>query len=191
LRLVFSNIVAILGGFLPVTAVAGVVLIVIALRGRSELPRVHFFVRLAILLRHGASMYTLLILCAHVVMFTIMITRHPPVYYYPDHRHWYYPFPAMAILLFGLVLALNAMLRGLRSSERRVVQGVLLVIIVGNLVSLPGYRDIMLHGPWYGPVHEFSQQLKEFLHFGQADPALEPDFRAFGERVRRASPRGN
>jgi hypothetical protein len=191
LHLVFSNIVAILGGFLPVTAVAGVVLIVIATRGRSELPGVHFSSGPPFLLRHGAPVYTLLILCAHVVMFAIMITRHPPVYYYPDHRHWYYPFPAMAILLFGLVLVLNAMLRGLRSSARRVVQGVLLVIIVGNLVSLPRYRDIMLHGPYFGPVHGHSQQLKAFLRFGQADPTLPGRWRAFGERVRRASPRGN
>jgi hypothetical protein len=186
LRLTFSDIVAILGGFLPITAVAGVVLVVIAIRRRTPF-----------LVRHGASMYTLLILCAHVVMFAIMIARHPPVYDYPDHRHFYYPFPAMAVLLFGLVLALNAMLRGLPSSARRLVQGVLLVIIVGNLVSLPRYRDIMLHGPYYGPVHGYSQQLKAFFRFGQAvasmpiHPALARKFSAFGERIRRAGPPGN
>jgi hypothetical protein len=184
LDLIFSNFVAMFGGFLPVTVVASLALLGMAISRRRELAA-GSSARLPILARHRVAIYTLLIVAAHIVMFTIMIARHPPIYYQRDHHHWNYEFPAMAVLLFGLTLALNAMLRGSCIKARRAVQAVLLAIIIGNLFSLPRYSYVRLHGQYFSWGYEQSNRLKKFLLSGKADPELVPYFREFGELVRR------
>jgi hypothetical protein len=120
-----------------------------------------------------------LLLAGHVAMFAMMIARHPYVHAWLDHRYWYYPIPWLAVLLFGAAVGSNALLPRLRSGERRLVQLVLAAIVVGNLASLPHYRQLMLGGPWFGRVHAQSERFEAAVRSGTDDPQLEQIYRKF------------
>jgi hypothetical protein len=186
LHLLASNVSALLGGFAPVTlGCLGAFAIVVSRGRRGDFPPVAHssrFVRPAFIW----ILYAILVVTAHVVMFALMIARHPYVYEWADHRHWYYPLPALAIVLFGMVVGLNAAWPSLERGARRAVQVLLAVLVIGNLASLTHYRRLMLSGPWFGPLHVQSDRLKAFLRTGVENPRLPPNFRAFAEQVRPA-----
>lgn len=180
-ELLSSNVSVMLGGFLPVT-LAGAVAMIAGLWFTRERGAVASATDR--LLRPLA--YAILVGAANVVMFTLMVARHPAIYQMADHRHWYYPLPWLVLVLFGLVVGLNAVLARASRVGRRSVQLILAVLVVGNLTSLSRYREMMLQGPWFGLVHPQSQRLKTYLRTGIEDPLLAQNFRDHGARVRAA-----
>jgi len=124
-------------------------------------------------------LYAGLVLIGHVVMFALMIARHPFIYEWIDHRYWYYPLPCLAVLLFALVVAWDAVLPRLGRGDRRVMQLVLAALVLGNVLSLPRDRDLMLGGPWFSQAHLQSERLQESLRSGTMDESLEPTYQTF------------
>lgn len=116
------------------------------------------------------------ILLSQLVMFTLMIARHPAVYWI-DHRFWYYPLPSLALLLCGTLLALNAWVPTLPARQRRMVPVVLAVIVLSNVLSLGHRRDVMATGPWFGRIHPQCELLKASLRAGRPDPGLDHFYR--------------
>lgn len=132
-----------------------------------------------------ALLYTGLVLLANIVMFTLMIARHPPVADWMDHRYWYYTLPWLTIVLFGIVAGLNAILSTTTLGERRALQAGLALLVAGNLASLPHYRQLMVKGPWFSLVHPQSERAKVFMRTGADDPWLAPNYREFGILIRK------
>jgi len=108
---------------------------------------------------------------SQVLMFALMIVRHPQVYAWPDHRLWYYPLPYQAALLFGLTLLVGYVVR--HGGARRVlaVNVVLVLMVVGNITSWREHRGGMLRSPWFPTVYYQSAALKESLR--DRRPALD------------------
>ena len=123
-----------------------------------------------------AILYTLMILALHVVMFGLMITRHPYVYDWIDHWYWYYPLPFLAVTIFGLAILLNALLPRLQTGPRRGLRVALVLIAVSNLAHLPAYRTVMASGDWFGPVYAMSENLKASIRHRYPHPDLGGDF---------------
>jgi hypothetical protein len=122
--------------------------------------------------------YVVLALGAVVVMYTVMIARHGYVYRWSDHRYWYYPLPVFGVLLVGaLAGADRALARGWISVRR--LNGILLLVVVGNCLSLTYYRDVMIQGPWFGPVYTQCTSLKSSFRAGVPDATLDPEYRRF------------
>jgi|SoiMethySBSTD1v2_1073268.scaffolds.fasta_scaffold406023_1 hypothetical protein len=117
-----------------------------------------------------------------VLMFALMIARHPYVYAYLDHRYWYYPFPFVVTVLFGAVSLLDAVIAWRSRAVLTIVRGLLILMIVGNLAFLPARRRIMEAGHWFNPVSTQSVALKRSLAAGKADPGLDADYHRFFER---------
>jgi hypothetical protein len=128
-----------------------------------------------------------LVVVAHVLMFALMLGRHPYVYDCLDHRHWYYPLPALAVLLYAATLALEAGMARLQPGGRRLVQVVLAGLVLANLLSLPHYRQVMIEGPWFSTVHAKSERLKAALRADRDDPGLDSGYRTFLAHAREAS----
>ena len=117
---------------------------------------------------------------AQVLMFALMIARHPVVFEWLDHRYWYYPLPFLAIVLFGVSVALKPVLDIASKRERRIVHALLGLMIIGNLASLPHFKRTMTGGPWFRPVYDQSVELKAFLRTGVMSPYLAENYKAFG-----------
>jgi hypothetical protein len=122
--------------------------------------------------------YVVLALGAVVVMYAVMIARHGYVYRWSDHRYWYYPLPVFGVLLVGALAAADrALARGWMSVRR--LNGLLLLVAVGNCLSLNYYRDAMIQGPWFGPVYTQCTSLKSSFRAGVPDATLDPEYRRF------------
>ena len=124
-------------------------------------------------------MYALMVLAAQIVMFGLMIARHPYIYDWADHRHWYYPLPFLMTALLGLALLLNAVLPRLRTGQRQVLRMALVLIAVSNLLHLPAYRNLMVGAPWFGPVYSRAEMLKVSIRNRSADPGLGEEYNRF------------
>jgi hypothetical protein len=187
--MLLENVGIMFGGFLPVTlALIGALSVLIfraAARGRRGARQNHPARDARIPGGTArALLYTGLAVLAHVVMFALMITRHPYVYYWIDHRYWYYPLPLLGIVLFGAVASLDALLPRLTPPERRALQALLVLVIISNAASFRHYQALMVNGPWFGPVHAQSERLKGVLRTGVDDPLLAANYRAFGVEAR-------
>lgn len=184
-RMFYSDVYTLLGGniLLTLLGVGGFAVCVARSRARAGLqwPSVGQFVRSP---SSRTLCYVALAAGANVVMFALMAARHPPVFFALDHRFWYYPLPAIAIMLFAVMMALNAAMPAMNRGERRLVQLLLIVIVAGNLANLPRYRQMMLSGPWFGPVRQQSDRLKTYLHSGVEDPYMASNFRDVGFLIR-------
>jgi hypothetical protein len=178
-----QNAVALLGGAWPISLACVVAAGGIVLRARTRTQ--HGTARTASpcnrqrLPVHLMLVYGLCASAGHVLMFALMITRHAPVYYWLDHRFWYYPLPYLMFVLFGLTIVIEAGFRNLDHRGRRLSQGVLLVAVLGNIATLVTYRDMMLAGPWFGPVSVQSELLKSALRRGVPHTGLDADRRNF------------
>ena len=120
-----------------------------------------------------------MIFAAQIVMFGLMIGRHPYIYDWVDHRYWYYPLPFLATTLFGLALLLNSLLPRLRGGPRKFLRLALVLIAVSNLVHLPAYRSAMVGAPWFGPVYGLAEKLKVSVRNRAADPGLGAEYTRF------------
>jgi hypothetical protein len=126
-----------------------------------------------------AIMYALMIFAAQIVMFGLMIARHPYIHDWVDHRYWYYPLPFLATTLFGMALLLNSLLPRLRAGPRKFLRLALVLIAVSNLLHLPAYRSSMVGAPWFGPVYGLAEKLKVCIRNRTADPALGAEYTRF------------
>jgi hypothetical protein len=129
-----------------------------------------------------------LVVGSQILMFGLMIVRHPPIWDFHDHRLWYYPLPFQILVLFGVMLLIAAVAGRLRGASAVAVNAVLVAMIVGNILGWPAYRRVMLASKWLPGVHAQSALLKQ--SFEQQRPAddLTPDYRALYDffRARRA-----
>ncbi|HYJ03488.1 MAG TPA: hypothetical protein VEX43_00010 [Chthoniobacterales bacterium] len=123
--------------------------------------------------------YALMVLAAQIVMFGLMIARHPYIYDWMDHRYWYYPLPFLMTVLLGLALLLNALIPRLRIGQRQVLRVALVLIAVSNLLHLPAYRNLMVGAPWFGPVYARAEKLKVSIRNRSADPELGEEYNRF------------
>src|SRR5262249_38518107 len=125
------------------------------------------------------------LLASQVVMFGVMIARHPPVYELIDHRYWYYPLPFQAMVFAGLSLLFARGIRDWIGTKRAAAVGVIALMIAGNLAHWTMYRDRMLTSRWFSLVHPQSALLKKSLETGTPDPGLILPYQQFYEFCRR------
>jgi hypothetical protein len=185
-ELLFSNTYIMLGGFLPVMVVGLVGFVLCVACGRSKRSVEERPAQSTGGVSGRALFYVALVIIANIAMFTLMVARHPAIFKMQDHRHWYYPLPWLALILFAIVVGLNAVLPAMGRGARRWLQLVLVTLVAGNLASLPHYQKLMLTGPWFGMVHPQSERLKTFLRTGIDDPHLAQNYRDLGIRMRAA-----
>jgi len=123
----------------------------------------------------------LLVASSQVLMFALMILRHPPVYEWPDHRLWYYPLPYQAVLLFGMAMLLGKGL--IRGGHKQVwaVNLLLVVVVIGNISHWRDYRRAMLRSPWFPTVYYQSGALKHSLRDRRPAPYLNREYGGFYE----------
>jgi hypothetical protein len=126
-----------------------------------------------------AIVYAVMIVAAHVVMFGLMIARHPYVYNWVDHWYWYYPLPFLGVALFGLAVLFNAALPRLRNRQVRILRVALVLIALSNLLHLPAYRKLMASAEWFGPVYTQSEYLKASIRNDYRHPDLGREFEQF------------
>jgi hypothetical protein len=126
-----------------------------------------------------AIFYAVLILVLHIVMFGLMIARHPYLYDWVDHWHWYYPLPFLVTALFGLALLLNGVLPRLRTMQLQGLRVALVLIAVSNLVHLPAYRKEMLSSNWFGNIYAQGENLRASIKYRWPNPDLNEDFNQF------------
>jgi hypothetical protein len=123
-------------------------------------------------------MYGLLATSLQVLMFALMITRHPQVYVALDHRYFYYPLPFMTTLLFGALVLIDAV-------EFRVAAGMwivrtsLLVALLGNILTLPHHMRVMKLGAWFGEVSSQTAALKHALANNTSVLAMQTEYARF------------
>jgi hypothetical protein len=117
------------------------------------------------------------VLAGHVLMFALMILRHPPVFEWRDHRLWYYPIAFQITATFCLLAAVNrCMVRGCSAG---VVNLALVLMIATNVAHWADYRKAMLLSRWFPIVHEQSDVLKRSLHERRAYPSLNLEYGVF------------
>ncbi|MBA3884329.1 MAG: hypothetical protein H0X67_01200 [Acidobacteria bacterium] len=181
-QMLAENASVLLGGTWPVTIAFLGVVIVLLLRahGRATQKATSSW-RLPELLRgiSGCTVaYVALVAIGHIVMFALMIARHPYIYDL-DHRYWYYPIPYLAVLVFAGVGGLNAVLSRSGPRERQVIQVALLVVVIGNLANLPYYSRFMTGGGHFEAVFAQTELLKASLRQNRADPGLVKQYEDF------------
>jgi hypothetical protein len=77
---------------------------------------------------------------------------------------------------FGLLLVAQAGARRGPGASQGATNAALAVMIVGNVLSLPKHRDVMLASPWFPHVHAQSAALKTSLERRTAHPALSEEY---------------
>jgi hypothetical protein len=127
-----------------------------------------------------------MLVLGEMVLVSLMIVRHPPVYDYYDHRIWYYPLPLQAMVLGLLIVLATEMLT--RSVRRSTVTLVLLVVVVSNVAHWNDYRRAQLRSRWFPVVHAQTSALKASLADGRRRPSLSPEYAALYEVCLRLSP---
>ena len=122
---------------------------------------------------------------SQIVMFAVMIVRHPPLFDWIDHRYWYYPLPFQALVLALLAMLLHRAMAGWPGWKVAVVNVALVLAVVGNVAHWTAYRDVQLTSRWFSRVYPQTELLKSSLAAGQPDPKLIPQYRGFYELVMR------
>jgi hypothetical protein len=111
-------------------------------------------------------------LAGQVTMVAIMVDRHPPVAWV-SHRLWYYPLPYQAVLVFGLMWALD------RAAARRggklplAVPVALAALVAVNVARWPEKREEIGTDPPFADQLRRSAELVRSLEKGQAEPLLD------------------
>ena len=117
-----------------------------------------------------------LVLASQVAMFAIMIMRSRTVYVLETHRLYYYPLPFQALLLFGLMLLLERLVRE-GQAVRRTAALVLGLLVLSNVALWPEIRQVMADGPWVGWTSSQTRLWRTSLLEGRAHPRLYSHYR--------------
>jgi len=125
---------------------------------------------------------------AQVAMVVVMVRRHEPVTWV-DHRIWYYPLPFQALLVFGLLWALDRYARSKGGRLPRVAPLAVLCLVASNVAHWPELRETMKSGPWFSGVIRRSDLLQQSLRTGVPSPLLDGDYRRFLFECRDRFPR--
>jgi hypothetical protein len=104
---------------------------------------------------------------SQVVLFAMMIARHPPVFDYEDHRVWYYPMALQALCLTGAVVFLQLLLSKGSPARVWIVNLLLAVAVVGNVASWDDYFRLQLRSRWFPVMYEQNLALKASFADGQ------------------------
>jgi len=121
----------------------------------------------------------LFVVAGHVLMFALMILRHPPVFEWQDHRLWYYPIAFQITATFCLLAAVNRYV--VKGCGAGIVNLALVVMIATNVAHWADYRKTMLLSRWFPTVYEQSEVLKQSLHEGRASFSLNAEYGVFYE----------
>ena len=124
---------------------------------------------------------------AFLLMFAIMIARHPAIYELRDHRLWYYPLPWQALLLAVGVIAVGQW-REVGTTSVRWLAIALVLVAVTNVLQWKAHRGSMFYGEWFRVVYTQSAALKASLSDGRARPSLAPEYADFYQFCLRLSP---
>ena len=126
-----------------------------------------------------ALLLVLVVGASQVVMFALMIMRYPQVHDWADHRLWYYPLPFQTLMVFGLLVVLNATLPPLGARGHAALQLALAVAIVANVASWQRNRNTMIAGPWFSKTYAQSTLFRESLRQGWPGDGLYGAYRDF------------
>jgi hypothetical protein len=127
-------------------------------------------------LRATPALLTGLSAAGLVVIYAGSIARHWPIYTHADHRLWYYPLPFQAVMVFGLLLGLEAVeARGV-GAERRGLQVMLVGLALANVLHWPAHREALRRGPWFPGVEAQTGWLRGSLAGGKEHPSLDADY---------------
>jgi multisubunit Na+/H+ antiporter MnhC subunit len=159
---------SVLLGGIPIWVVAGLVLALgsWAVLPRSGVPR-------------KATLLCAAVALGLLVMFAGMVARHPPIYMGEDHRLWYYPLPFQALVLVGIVVALD--LGGAAWSRTRAAALNLTIAaaVLANVAHWNGYRAAQLRSWWFPTVYEQTAALKSSLADSRPLWYLTPEYLGF------------
>jgi hypothetical protein len=137
---------------------------------------------------HPGRQVAVLIMASQVVMFAVMIVRHPPIWDWQDHKLWYYPLPYQVLVLFGILLAADRLTLSTGRVRPVVLNVALVVMAAANLLSWPSYRSAMLSSEWFPSVYRQSTALKASLEQRVPSDNLDADYRAFYDFLVSAAP---
>ncbi|MBA3269599.1 MAG: hypothetical protein H0T71_03740 [Acidobacteria bacterium] len=124
---------------------------------------------------------------AFLLMFAIMVARHPAIYDLTDHRLWYYPLPWQALLLAGGTCAIGYSIRAGKAGTA-LLCGILALATVSNVTQWNSYRRDMSFSQWFRVVSQQSEALKASLQDGRPRPFLSPEYADFYQYCLRLSP---
>ncbi len=117
----------------------------------------------------------------HVLMFSLMIVRHPPVFEWRDHRLWYYPLTFQITLAFCLLAAAAHAAERARPALTVLINGLLVAAILGNVARWPDHHRVMIRSRWFPTVYSQSEILKSSLRERRLSPSLNVEFGALYE----------
>ena len=125
---------------------------------------------------------------SQVVLFALMIARHPPVFEYVDHRVWYYPMALQALCLVGALVFVNRLLARAPALRAWTVNAILALAIVGNVASWDDYLRLQLRSRWFPVMYEQNLALKASLAEGRMRWYLDAAHQRFYEFCRMLEP---
>ena len=117
----------------------------------------------------------------HVLMFSLMIVRHPPVYEWRDHRLWYYPLTFQITLAFCLLAAAAHAAQRARPALTVLINALLVAAILSNVARWPDHYRMMIRSRWFPTVYYQSEILKSSLRERRLSPSLNVEFGALYE----------
>ena len=109
----------------------------------------------------------LIMLAALWLMNALMILRHPPILW-PDMLRAYYWTPASALTVLTLAISWGGAAAG-QPGRRIALAGVLLVLIAGNLASLPEHRRVFAGGHLQGWIADSAVMREALMRRGDPD----------------------
>jgi len=84
------------------------------------------------------------------VLLGLMVLRHPPVYFIPDHSFHYYTLTLHVVFLFGITLLVSSLDGAGGGTAAKLAMSVLLLLMIANNVrNYPAQRAIMVDSPGY------------------------------------------
>jgi hypothetical protein len=113
-----------------------------------------------------------------VLMFALMITRHPQVYVSLDHRYFYYPLPFMTTVLFGAFVLSDAV-EATRNAGVQILRVGLIAALWMNIAALPRHQAVMERGAWFSEVSSQTAALRHALATKTSVLAMQTEYARF------------